>query len=403
MGGLKKYFGPSTLVAAAFIGPGTVTVCTLAGVKSGYTLLWAVLVSTVAAILLQEMSARIGLITKAGLGTAIRDQLEPGWLRSAIIVIVCSAIILGNAAYQSGNLSGARLGLDAALGDHPAWIWLIGVLAASLLWSGRYRWIQNFLIGLVLLMSLVFLISLIVIRPSLKDILSSFLSFRTGQSDFISVITLIGTTIVPYNLFLHASLVSQKWHQEQELGALRVENLIAVGLGGMISAMVLITSASTLHGTGIEIQSAAAMAQQLEPLLGSWSKLSFGIGLFAAGLSSALTAPLAAGLAARGLFGWSTDLKDYRFRIVWVSILVCGILVSTLDISALHIIQFAQFANGLALPIMILLLIYLANQKRILGKYTNGIWQNALSALLLLGSLFLSFKGFYSVWTTYFG
>ncbi|MEX2364648.1 MAG: divalent metal cation transporter, partial [Balneolaceae bacterium] len=109
---LKKYFGPSTLVAAAFIGPGTVTVCTLAGVRSGYVLLWALLFSVIATIILQEMTGRLGLITRKGFGEAIRAEFKHPVIRTVSIILVLSAIVLGNAAYEGGNISGAVLGWE---------------------------------------------------------------------------------------------------------------------------------------------------------------------------------------------------------------------------------------------------------------------------------------------------
>ena len=111
MKGLKKYFGPSTLVTAAFIGPGTLTVCTLSGASFGYTLLWVLLFATIATIILQEMTARLGLITQKGLGEAIRSQIENSLARSVAVLLIFTAIIVGNAAYEAGNISGAVLGI----------------------------------------------------------------------------------------------------------------------------------------------------------------------------------------------------------------------------------------------------------------------------------------------------
>lgn len=103
---LAKYFGPSTLVAAAFIGPGTVTVCTLAGFRSGYMLLWALLFSVIATIVLQEMTGRLGIITQKGFGEAIRENLGNPFLKIIGILMVLSAIVIGNIAYEGGIFPG---------------------------------------------------------------------------------------------------------------------------------------------------------------------------------------------------------------------------------------------------------------------------------------------------------
>jgi len=145
---VKKYFGPSTLVTAAFIGPGTVTVCTLAGVNSGYTLLWALLFSVIATIVLQEMTARLGLITQKGFGEAIRSELQNPLLRIFGITLVLGAIVIGNAAYEGGNISGAVLGWNEVLPSLNISIeeleirlvpLIIGGIAFWLLYSGNFK------------------------------------------------------------------------------------------------------------------------------------------------------------------------------------------------------------------------------------------------------------------------
>ncbi|VAW21535.1 Manganese transport protein MntH, partial [hydrothermal vent metagenome] len=130
-----KNTGPGVLVAAAFIGPGTVTLCTLAGVKYGYSLLWAMTLSIVATVILQEMSARIGIITQKGLAQVIKEQIKSPILNKITIILILSAIVVGNAAYEAGNISGASLGISAIFGDSLYYLYpiIIGVIAFGLL------------------------------------------------------------------------------------------------------------------------------------------------------------------------------------------------------------------------------------------------------------------------------
>ena len=209
---VKKYFGPSTLVTAAFIGPGTVTVCTLAGVNSGYTLLWALFFSVVATIVLQEMTARLGLVTQKGFGEAIRRELKNPAIRVFGIALVLGAIVIGNAAYEGGNISGAVLGWNEILPSMNIIIegiefrivpFLLGGIAFWLLYSGNFKRIQNFLVGLVVIMSIVFFTTAIMIGPDLSEIITGLLIPKASAGEMLTVIALIGTTVVPYNLFLH--------------------------------------------------------------------------------------------------------------------------------------------------------------------------------------------------------
>ena len=388
--GIKKYFGPSTLVAAAFIGPGTLTVCTISGAGYGYSLLWVLLFATISTIILQEMTARLGLITQTGLGEAIRSQINHPIIRASAIILVFLAIIIGNAAYEAGNISGAVLGISGIFGEAIPWTLLIGFTSFIILFIGRIRLLEQILIGLVILMSILFFITAIVVQPDMGSILKGLFTPSLSASNSIAILGLIGTTIVPYNLFLHASSVSQKWKKKEDLGDLRKENSVAVGLGGLISMAIVVTSAATLYGR--DISGMSEMAVQLEPLLGSWAKYILAFGLFAAGISSSITAPLAAAYTARGIFGWELSLTSWKFRIVWGTILLLGTTFSMLGYKPIKVIQVAQVANGILLPVIVFFLIYLCNKKSLLDCYINKWWQNALALFVMIVSLIIGFR-----------
>lgn len=392
---LKKYFGPSTLVTAAFIGPGTLTVCTISGARHGYSLLWVLLFATIATVILQEMSARLGLITKKGLGEAIRSELHHPIIKWLSIALVFTAIIIGNAAYEAGNISGAVMGVSEAFGFSNLWIFIIGVLSFGILLTGKFKLIEKILIGLVIIMSVVFLVTAIVVRPDISQILSGLLIPSISSETQLAILGLMGTTIVPYNLFLHASSVGQKWSSPAELSGLRKENMVAIGLGGLISMSIVITSAETIAGK--DVSGIHAMAIQLEPLLSSGAKYFLAIGLFSAGLSSAITAPLAAAYVAKGIFGWHGNATSWRFRMVWIIILVIGTSFSMVGYRPVEIIQVAQIANGALLPVIVFFLIYISNKKRLLGSFVNKPWQNVLAVLVIIISLFVSFRSLNNV------
>ena len=390
----KKYFGPSTLVTAAFIGPGTLTVCTISGASQGYSLLWVLLFATITTILLQEMAARLGLITQKGLGEAIRENIPNPLLKILSVVLVFTAIVIGNAAYEAGNISGAALGLNGLFAESRFWPVLIGLVAFSVLIMGKSKLLEYLLIGLVIVMSIVFIITAILVQPDVGKLLAGFVP-SVSNSNQLAILALVGTTIVPYNLFLHASSVSTKWHKPEDLDGLRSENRIAIALGGLISMAIVITSASTILGK--EVTGMSEMAAQLEPLLGSWAKYFLAVGLFAAGISSSITAPLAAAYTAKGIFGWNKGMDDLRFKAVWIFILAVGIAFSMTGFRPITVIQIAQIANGILLPVIVFFLIGLCNKKDLLGKYVNKPWQNALGVFVMLMSLIISLRSLNSV------
>lgn len=382
---LLRSIGPGAVVTAAFIGPGTVTTATLAGASFGYALLWALTFSTLATLALQEMSARLGLVTGAGLGEAIREQFSGGG-RVLAVVLVIAAIGLGNAAYETGNLLGAGLGLSGAAGGSTRlWALLIAGLAFALLWTGRYRAIEKAMIAMVVLMSVVFLATAILARPPFLDVLRGMFTPSLPHVDrgLVVAVGLIGTTVVPYNLFLHAAAVRERWNGPEDLPVARADLSVAIILGGLVSMAVVVTSAAALGGSGGGIASAADMASQLEPLLGAWARVFFSAGLFAAGMTSAITAPLAAAYAAAGALGWERDLRSPRLRAVWLIVLLSGAAFTAAGVRPVPAILFAQVANGVLLPAVALFLLFAVNSAR-MGRYRNGPAANTAGAIVVL-------------------
>lgn len=394
-----KNIGPGALVAAAFIGPGTVTTATLSGASFGYTLLWAMLFSTIATIILQEMAARLGIVTRQGLGDALRTQFDSPIAKTISIILVLSAVLIGNAAYETGNILGGSAGLNVITGI-PANIWgpILGLIAFGFLWTGSYKVLEKLLVTLVITMSVTFMLTAIVIKPDFAAIIKGLFIPSIPEGALIRTIALIGTTVVPYNLFLHASAVKERWTDPKDLKEARLDSVLSIGLGGLISMAIIITSAAAFSQHGVEPTNAGDMAVQLEPLLGSWAKWFFAIGLFSAGFSSAITAPLAAAYATSGALGWDKGMKDPRFKAVWIAIISIGILFTALGMaSPLAVIIFAQAANGILLPIVAIFLVYTMNSKKLLGEYTNGTLSNLLGGIVILVTLTISYRSLSSV------
>jgi Mn2+/Fe2+ NRAMP family transporter len=388
--------GPGSLVVAAFIGPGTVTTCTLAGVRFGYAMLWALAFSIVATLVLQEMSARLGLVTGEGLGEAVRARWS-GLTRALAVGLVVAAIGIGNAAFQTGNLLGAALGASELLGG-SARVWALGTaaLAGGLLWTGRYRAIERTLVVLVAVMAVAFLATAVASRPALGDLARGLVPRLPGRDEDALVVALglIGTTVVPYNLFLHATAVSRRWDDPRHLGAARRDLTIAILVGGVVSAAIVVTAASAGVGT---VQDAADMARQLQPLLGEWATVLFATGLAAAGLTSSITAPLAASWALGGALGWSTTPEDPRTRSVWIAVLAVGAAFAATGIRPVPAILVAQVANGVLLPAVALFLLAAVNDLRRMGRWSNRQGANMLGALVIGVTLVLGLRAIWRV------
>ena len=394
-----KEVGPGAVVAAAFIGPGTVTSCFTSGASYGTTLLWAILFSTISVIIMQSMSSRLGIVTQKGLGEALREKYTSKGSRIFLAILVIAAVFIGNVAYETGNISGSVLGLQAISPAIDTATWkiilalIVGGISFFLLFSGSYKYIEKFLTSLVVIMGLIFLVCAFAAKPDWAAVLKGLFvpHVPEGNKSWMTVAALMGTTVVPYNIYLHASSSAKKWNNpEDDIKTSNIDSILAIGLGGIISLAIIIC-ASVLQGMEGVTANGKVMAQSLEPLLGNWATVIFGIGLFAAGFSSAITAPLSAAFASSGILGWGEDMKKFRFKIIWMIVLIFGIVaVCTLGASPQEIILFAQAANAFLLPITGVLLLLACNDKKLMGKYKNGIIINILAVIVIGVFLFIA-------------
>lgn len=391
-----KKIGPGVLVAAAFIGPGTVTVCTIAGVKFGYALLWAMVLSILATIILQEMSARLGVITQKGLADVIKSEIGQPWMRTLAIIIILGAIVVGNAAYEAGNIGGATLGLESIFGTghSPYYPYIVGVIAFGLLYLGSYKALEKVFVSLVLIMSLSFLLTALITKPNLLELVKGTLVPSLPSRSLLTIIALVGTTVVPYNLFLHASLVSEKWKSQSDLKNVKRDTYVSIAIGGMVS-MAIVVAASAISGK--EVNNVLDLAKGLEPLYGNWAKYFMGIGLFAAGITSAITAPLAAAYVANSCFGWQSGMKDLKFRFVWMIILALGVFFLSFGIKPIEIIKFAQVTNGILLPIIAIFLLWVVNRPSVMHEFKNSPMQNFFGIFIIILAIVLGCKSIFTV------
>lgn len=374
-----------SVISAAFIGPGTVTTCSMAGSQYGFSLLWALTFSTLGTILLQEAAARITIASGRSLGEIISDTY--GLRSKALPLFLFGAVSLGCAAYQAGNILGAVAGL-ALLTHLPAWVLTIavGVVSTALLWAGSTGGIAKFLGMVVGLMGIAFAYVAAQAVTDTPALLTSLVVPTLPDGSLVLVIGLIGTTIVPYNLFLGSGI-----GDGQQLAEMRWGIGLAVAIGGGISMAILL--AGTLVTGSFSFEN---VAQTLSSRMGSWAGSFFAFGLFAAGFTSALTAPLAAAVTAKSLLGWPETSTAYRA--VWLVVMGVGLVFGLLGVKPVPVIVLAQAANGLLLPIVAIFLLLAVNNRKLLpAEYRNSVWQNLAMGLVVAITAFLGLRNLWLV------
>lgn len=387
------WLGPGLLISASFIGPGTVTTATVTGASYGFALTWAVAFSIIATIILQEMSVRLGLSARLSTGEALRATFSNKAARVAMIALVVAAIGVGGAAYAGGDTTGTSLALSSVTGlPVPVLAGIIAAVIIALLLSGSYKLLEKVMSVLVILLAAVFLVTVVAVKPDLGALLRGTFVPTIPDGSLLTAIALIGTTVVPYNVFLHSNLVREKWGAEDPETALkkgRVDNAVSITVGGLITLAILSTAAAVMFTQGLAAESGADLAEPLRPTLGAFAPWALAIGLFAAGLTSAIAGPLGAAYAITGLLGWSSDLKDPKFRGIFLVVVIVGAVIAITGANPIQVIILAQAANGVLLPIIAFFLLVTMNNRRVLGEHANGATANILGGAVFLITLVL--------------
>lgn len=369
-----------SVISAAFIGPGTITAASSAGSSYGYALLWALAFSTVACLVLQEASARLTTGSGMNLGQALRRRSE-GWRRVLVLGLVFGGIVLGCAAYEAGNILGGVAGAALVLRLPEGLLTTVIVLLAGLLlWVNSPRRVALLLSALVAIMGFAFLLTAFWLEPPLGAIVKGGLLPSLPKDSSLLAIALVGTTVVPYNLFLGSGLARGQGITEMRFGL-----TVAVILGGVISMGVLVVGAAVDAPFTF-----ARLSDVLAGRLGEWARSLFAIGLFCAGLSSAVTAPLAAAITVRSVARsadeeraeWSP--RAWRFRAVWLAVLAIGLVFGLSGVRPVPVIILAQAFNGVLLPVIAAFLLLAVNDRAAMGPLINGPLGNVIMTGVVL-------------------
>lgn len=394
-----KDMGPAAIVTSAFIGPGTITTTTVAGVNFKYELLWAILFSGFSLLVLMEMSQRIGIVSNRDIAEAsistFNDNKTASLIIKGLMVITLFATAFG---FEAGNLIGGSLGLADAL-SLPQWAAAIILGGASFyaVVVGTAKTLETLMSIFVGVMGIVFVITMFLVRPDFGEVLRGFVPTGIPDGSAVNIVALIGTTLIGINLLMQAITTAEKWQGEEHLPAARFDTVFNVGIGILITAAIVITSGTVLYGTGTVVSSPIIFSQMLEPVLGNSARMIGDVGIAAAGLSSAIATPLILKVVLARLFKW--EANGTKARVAGGSAVIFGTIFAALGTSPTQIIIFASAFSGLFLPIVAILIMIAANNKKLLGKHKNTIVQNILGGIATLVTLGLGINSLLKFFT----
>ena len=393
-----KNMGPAAIITSAFIGPGTITTATLVGVKFQYALLWAVVFSGIALIVLMEMSSRIAIAShKNVIDAAIALKPESRGWRLFVQIFVGLAVGISCFAFQSGNEIGASAGLQDITGM-PQWVsaLIIGVIALIAALASN-KVLETIMQVFVSVMGVLFLVTAIAVAPNLGQV---GLVPVVPEGGLMNTMALIGTTLIGMNLILHSITSQGKYTSIEELPDARFDIRFNIIIGIIITASILITSGTVLYGTGTSVNGALTFTKSLEPVLGSWARVVGDIGLLAAGLSSAIAVGFTFKTIFSALFHWEGGSSCTKAKLLAIIVIVFGTVLAMVNTSPAAIIVAAQAISGFILPFIAILLLVIANSKKLLGNYTNSVIRNVLGGIAAVATLGLAIRALYNLITT---
>jgi manganese transport protein len=380
---MLSLMGPAFIVGAWQFGPGNLTSAVQAGSRFGYSLIWVIAVSTALMIMFTDMSIRVAIVSRGSLVETVKETLgRPTGTAAGLGVFAITLM------FAVGNAVGSGLGLSLVFGGSPMW-WTLACTAAvaSVLFARRlYSVIEKVLLAIVVTMGICFVTTAILSRPDWSDAAGGLLpGVPTGTG--LLLVALVGTNF-SINAAFYAGYASRErgLRRDQYRETTLADTIPGIVAPGIMTALVIVAAAAVLGGSGQAGASFAQLAGVLEPIAGDAGRLIFALGFFGAAFSSMIANATAGGtLLADGL-GWGNRLSSGRVRLGILAVLVFGAIVTVLagGTSPTELIIIAQALTVVVAPLLGVLLLTLANKRRLMGDLRNKTWQNVISVLGLI-------------------
>ncbi|WP_130810625.1 Nramp family divalent metal transporter [Olsenella sp. Marseille-P4559] len=382
-GGLEilRHIGPGLLVTVGFIDPGNWASNMAAGSQFGYGLLWVVTLSTLMLILLQHNAAHLGIATGECLAEATHKHL-PHWLGTTILGTAYLATVATAMAEVLGGAIALQMlfGLPVRVGSI-----IVAVVSIAMLATNSYQRIERWIIAFVSLIGLAFLAELALVGVDWPQAAISWVqpSFPVGSAAI--VMSVLGAVVMPHNLFLHSEVIQSVHYERQgdekiheRLRYELFDTLFSMGVGWAINSSMVILAATTFFARGIVVDDLSVAAATLTPILGQAATVIFAVALLLAGLSSSVTAGMAAGTISAGMFGEEYDIHDRHSSVGALACLAVAALACLLVEDTFQGLVLSQALLSLQLPITIFTQISLTGSRRVMGKYANTALTNVL-------------------------
>jgi len=383
---LLSVIGPGLITASADNDASGIATYSMAGSRYGYNFLWLLVAVTFGEAIVQEMAARMGTVTGKGMADLIREKFG---VKITFLAMLC--LLIANMGTTISQFAGIAAGAELLGMSRYIVIPLVAIFLALLIKRGSYKGIEKVLI-ILCMAALSYVATAIILKPDWSEILkTAFIpKVESLHSDYLmAILATIGTTITPWGIFYMQATIVDKGVSVEEYPLTKIDVVLGAIWGNIISGFIIITTAATLFKKGIVVESAEEAALALEPLAGEWAKVLFSTGFIGASLLAAMVLPLSTVYPISEAFGWERGLdnkpKDAPlFYTLLEGVLIISALVILIpNIPLFQLMWTSQAINAILMPIILVLMLKLANNKELLGTYINKKWQNYFIYLLI--------------------
>lgn len=373
--------GPGLVSAIAGDDAGGIGTYSIVGAKYGYELLWALIIIIIALVVVQEMAARLAVFTGKGLADLIREEFGVRTTAFAMLTL-----FIANGAVTISEFVGIAVASELFGINRYFSVPLSAVVVWLIVTRGSYRAAEKIFLALSAVLG-VYILAAFLAQPDWAQVArGTFIPTIQANRDYILLlIAVIGTTISPYMQFTLSATTIDKGTKPEEYGFVFWETVIGVILSGVFAYFIIVATGATLHVNGITtIESAEQAAQALAPIAGPLAQALFGIGLLGASFLAACILPLSTTYAICEAFGWERGLNQARsdariFYGIFTALIIVGAIVALIPgLPLFEIFVYVYLLNGILLPILLILMLKLANNKRLMGTHTNSPIVNAL-------------------------
>lgn len=378
--------GPGMITASADNDAPGIATYSMAGSTYGYRFLWLIVIITIGEVIVQEMAARMGAVTGKGTADLIRERFG---VRITAFAMFC--LLLGNLGTTIAEFAGVAAGTELLGISRYITVPLAALLVGFLVLRGSYERVEKVLLVLCLA-ALSYVVTAFAVRPPWMEVLRDAVTptFKGDTNYILAVLATIGTTITPWGIVYMQASVADKEIKLKDYVNTRLDVSFGAAWGNVVSAFIVITTAATLYVHGIRVETAEQAAQALAPLAGASARYLFTAGLLGASLLAASVLPLSTTYAVCEAFGWERGL-DQKFnnaRVfygLYIGIIVLSVLVVLIPgIPLFPIMWLSQSLNAILLPVLLVLVLKLVNDRRIMRDWVNARWQNLLAGGLTI-------------------